>query len=92
MGPSANTSIEPEVTAMAFPTAVNDQITDAVTQAHNAGGDEALSVITDLVVNIAKGLDGAKQGEPTIDDLSDAFENAEVALHSIVAKLSTGRE
>ena len=77
---------------MAIPTAVNDQITDSVTQAHSAGGDEALTVIANLMVEIAKGLDGAKQGKPTIDDLSDAFENAEVALHSIVAKLSTGRE
>ncbi|MEW8064980.1 MAG: hypothetical protein AB2794_06575 [Candidatus Thiodiazotropha endolucinida] len=41
---------------------------------------------------IAKGLNGARQGETTIDDLSDAFDNAEAALHGIVAKLATGRE
>ncbi|MES9825354.1 MAG: hypothetical protein ABW127_13085 [Candidatus Thiodiazotropha endolucinida] len=77
---------------MSFPTAVNSQITDAVTQAHSAGGDEALSIIAELMEKIAKGLNGARHGETTIDDLSDAFENAEVALHGIVAKLATGRE
>lgn len=77
---------------MSLPTAVNSQIIDAVTQAHSAGGDEALSIIAELMEKIAKGLNGARQGETTIDDLSDAFENAEVALHGIVAKLATGRE
>jgi hypothetical protein len=77
---------------MALPTPVNDQITDSVTQVFTSGGDEAVNVIAELMVEIAKGLDGAKQGHATIDELSDAFENAEVALHSIVAKLATGRE
>ncbi|MES9925097.1 MAG: hypothetical protein ABW152_13450 [Candidatus Thiodiazotropha endolucinida] len=77
---------------MSFPTAVNNQITDAVTQAHSAGGDETLSIIAELMEKIAKSLNGARQGETTIDDISDAFENAEVALHGIVAKLATGRE
>ncbi|MCU7844458.1 MAG: hypothetical protein KZQ93_11530 [Candidatus Thiodiazotropha sp. (ex Monitilora ramsayi)] len=77
---------------MAYPTNVNSQITDAVTQAHVAGGDEALNVISDLVAEIVKGLDGAKQGQNTIEDISVAFENAEMALHAIVAKLASGRE
>ncbi|MGD8913492.1 MAG: hypothetical protein PVI97_15795 [Candidatus Thiodiazotropha sp.] len=72
--------------------AVNSQITDAITQAQNAGGDEALSILTKLMEEVASSLDRAKQGEATIDDLSDAFENAEVMLHGIVAKLATGRE
>ena len=74
---------------MSFPTAVNDQITDAVTQAYNAGGDEALSVIQDLMAEIAKGLEGARQGQTTIEDISVAFENAEMAFHGIVAGLAT---
>ena len=41
---------------------------------------------------IAQGLDGAKQGSATLEDLSDAFESAEVAMHGIVAKLATGRD
>ncbi len=76
---------------MAFPTAVNSQITDAITQAYTAGGDEALAIISDLVSEIAKGLDDAKRGEATLEDLSVAFENAEMALHGIVASLATGR-
>lgn len=77
---------------MAFPTAVNDQITDSVTQAFTTGGDDAINVIAELMAEIAKGLDNAKQGHATIDELSDAFENAEVAMHGIVAKLATGRD
>ncbi|MES9947100.1 MAG: hypothetical protein B6D77_05075 [gamma proteobacterium symbiont of Ctena orbiculata] len=77
---------------MAFPTAVNDQITDSVTQAFTTGGDDALNVIAELMAEIAKGLENAKQGYATIDELSDAFENAEVAMHGIVAKLATGRD
>jgi len=76
---------------MAFPTAVNSQITDAVTQAHTAGGDEALAIISDLVSEIAKGLDDAKRGHATLEDLSVAFENAEMALHGIVASLASGK-
>ena len=40
---------------MAFPTTVNDQITDSVTQAFTTGGDEALNVIVELMTEIAKG-------------------------------------
>jgi hypothetical protein len=76
---------------MAIPTPFDSQITDAIAQAYNAGGDEALSVITDLMKEVAKGMDGAKRGQTTIEDLSIAFENAEVALHEIVARLATGR-
>jgi hypothetical protein len=76
---------------MAIPTPFDSQITDAISQAYTAGGDEVLSVITDLMKEVAKGLDGAKQGQSTMEDLSVAFENAEVALHEIVARLATGR-
>ncbi|MET0071976.1 MAG: hypothetical protein ABW096_18195 [Candidatus Thiodiazotropha sp.] len=44
------------------------------------------------MTEIAKALNGARSGETTIDDLADAFENAEVALHVIIADLATGRE
>jgi hypothetical protein len=78
---------------MSSPTAAtNSQIIDAVTQAHSAGGDEALMIVADLMGEIAQSLHTARQGQPTIDELSDAFENAEVALHGIIAKLATGRE
>jgi hypothetical protein len=77
---------------MSIPTPLDSQITDAVSQAYTAGGDEALCVISDLMKEVAKGLDGAKQGQSTIEDISVAFENAEVAFHEIVARLATGRE
>lgn len=77
---------------MAFPTAVNDQITDSVTRAHTVGGDKALKVIAELIAGIAKGLEGAKQGNNTIEEVSIALEAAEMALHEIVASLATGRE
>lgn len=76
---------------MAIPTSVNDQITDAVTQANNAGGDEALLVISELMQGIAKGLDEATQGHNTMDALSVAIENAEIALHDIVARLANDK-
>ena len=76
---------------MALPTPVNGQITDAVTQAHTAGGDEALAVISDLLSEIAKGLKEAKQGHTTIEELSVAFENAEMAFHGIIARLATDK-
>jgi hypothetical protein len=77
---------------MSSPATSNNQIINAVTQAHRAGGDAALKIIADLIEEIAQSLDGAKQGQPTIDELSDAFENAEVALHGIIAKLAIGRD
>jgi hypothetical protein len=77
---------------MSSPAAYNNQIVDSVSMAHSAGGDEALTIIAELVGEIAKSLGGAKQGQTTIDELSDAFENAEVALHGIIAKLATGRD
>ncbi|MCU7853642.1 MAG: hypothetical protein KZQ80_15665 [Candidatus Thiodiazotropha sp. (ex Monitilora ramsayi)] len=77
---------------MAFPTSVNDQITDSVTQAHIAGGDEALTALSDLVAGIVKCLDGAKQGQNTMEEISVTLENAEVALHGIVAKLASDKE
>ncbi|MBT3046842.1 MAG: hypothetical protein AB2728_04325 [Candidatus Thiodiazotropha sp.] len=77
---------------MAFPTAINDQITDAVTQVYDSGGDDALTAVAGLITEIANALNGARSGETTIDDLADAFENAEVALHVIIADLATGRE
>lgn len=72
--------------------AVNSQITDALTRSHRAGGDEALIILTTLMDEVARSLERARQGETTIDDLSDAFENAEIAMHSIAARLTTGRE
>ncbi|MCU7796320.1 MAG: hypothetical protein KZQ73_10250 [Candidatus Thiodiazotropha sp. (ex Semelilucina semeliformis)] len=77
---------------MAFPTSINDQITDSVTQVHLAGGDEALTVMSDLVAGIVKCLDGAKQGQNTMEEISVTLENAEVALHGIVARLASGSE
>lgn len=77
---------------MAPPTSVNAQITDAVTQAHSVGGDEAVTIISDLLKRIAQGLDGAKQGSASLEELSDAFESAEVAMHDIVAKLAIGKD
>jgi hypothetical protein len=77
---------------MSSPADNNNQIIDSVTLAHSAGGDEALTIIAELMGEIAKSLDGAKQGQTTIDELSDAFENAEVTLHGIIAKLATGRD
>ena len=74
---------------MGFPTSVNSQITDAVTQAYSAGGDEALSVISALMSEIADSLGSAKQGETTMEQISVALENAEVSLHGIVARLAT---
>ena len=74
---------------MGFPTSVNSQITDAVTQAHSAGGDEALTVISALMSEIADSLGSAKQGETTMEQISVALENAEVSLHEIVARLAT---
>ena len=71
---------------------VNAQITDAVTQAHAVGGDDAVSIISDLLNGIAQGLDGAKRGSDSLEELSDAFQSAEAALHDIVAKLATGRD
>ncbi|MEJ2453677.1 MAG: hypothetical protein P8103_05915 [Candidatus Thiodiazotropha sp.] len=76
---------------MAFPTSVNNQITDAVTQAHSAGGEEALTIITELMTEIAKGLQGAKQGHTSIEEISVAFENAEMAFHDLVAKLASDK-
>jgi hypothetical protein len=72
---------------MALPTSVNNQITDAVTQAHSSGGEEAVTVISDLLQHIAQGLDSAKGGHASLEELSEAFENAEVALHAIAANL-----
>jgi hypothetical protein len=77
---------------MAFPTSVNNQITDAVTQAYSAGGDEALTVISELMTGIANGLHNAKQGSTTMEELSVTIENAEMALHDIVARLATSKE
>ena len=77
---------------MGFPTSVNSQITDAVTQAHMAGGDEVLSVISVLMSEIAESLDGAKQGEATMEKISVAFENAEGLLHEIVARLANANK
>jgi hypothetical protein len=77
---------------MSYPTAINSQITDAVTQAHKAGGDETLTILGKLMDEVANSLERASQGEATIGDLSDAFDNAEVAMHTIIAKLATGRE
>lgn len=76
---------------MAFPTSVNNQITDAVTQAHVTGGDEAVTVISGLIAEIGKSLERAKQGQNTMEEISVALENAEVALHEIVAKLAADR-
>jgi hypothetical protein len=80
-----------EVTGMAIPTTANNQIIDSLTQAYTAGGEETLSIVLDLVAEIAKGIDGAKQGQTSIEDLSVALENAEGALHEIVAKLAIGK-
>lgn len=77
---------------MSYPEATKSQIIDAISQAHTAGGDITLATIAELLGEIAISLEGAKQGQPTIDDLSDAFENAEVAFHGIIAKLATGRD
>jgi hypothetical protein len=77
---------------MAFPTSVNNQITDAVTQAYSVGGDEALTVISELMTGIANGLHNAKQGHTTMEELSVTIENAEMALHDIVARLATSKE
>ncbi|MES9992179.1 MAG: hypothetical protein ABW098_09510 [Candidatus Thiodiazotropha sp.] len=77
---------------MAFPTAIYDQITDAVTQVYNAGGDDALTTVSGLIAEIANALNGAELGETTIDDLADAFENAEVSLNVVIARLATGRD
>ena len=68
---------------------VNEQITDAVTQAHTAGGAEALNIIADLLNNIARGLGDAQQGTPSLEELSDALENAEAAFHTLAAKLAS---
>jgi ATP-dependent protease Clp ATPase subunit len=69
---------------------ITSKITDAVTLTHRTGGDEALTIIARLMDEVASSLDRAKQGETTIDDISDAFENAEIAMHSIAAKLTIG--
>ncbi|MEW8506039.1 MAG: hypothetical protein AB2598_05005 [Candidatus Thiodiazotropha sp.] len=76
---------------MAYPTAVDDRITDAVTQVYENGGNDALATVAGLIAEIANVLNGAKSGKTTIDELADAFENAEVALHGIVANIATGR-
>jgi hypothetical protein len=77
---------------MSIPTPLDSQITDAVSQAYSAGGNEALSAISNLIKEVANGLNGAKQGQSTIEDISIAFENAEVILHDIVARLASGRK
>jgi hypothetical protein len=77
---------------MSSPAAINSQITDAVIQAHRVAGDESLTILATLMDEIAKSLERASQGETTIDDLSDAFENAEVAMHTIIARLATGKK
>lgn len=71
---------------------VNEQITDAVTQAHSVGGAEALNAIAELLNNIARGLNDAQQGHTSLDELSDAFENAEAAFHTLAAKLASGNK
>ena len=71
---------------------VNEQITDAVTQAHTIGGAEALNAIADLLNNIARGLNDAQQGHTSLDELSDAFENAEAAFHALAAKLASSNK
>ena len=71
---------------------VNEQITDAVTQAHAVGGAEALNAIADLLNNIARGLDDAQQGAPSLEELSDAFQNAEAAFHALAAKLASDKK
>jgi hypothetical protein len=63
---------------MTFPDVINSKISDAITQAYTAGNTEALTIIAKLMAEIAQSLDAAKQGENSIEELSVAFEEAEM--------------
>ena len=71
---------------MALPNLLNDQINDAISQAHRAGGDEALAVIAELITHIAKGLQQDGGGTAALEAFSVAFETAEMAFHDIIAE------
>jgi len=78
---------------MAYPTAVNDQITDSVTQSHAAGGDDALNSISELLEAIAHSLNAVHSGTSSsqskfsiADNLSSAFAKAESDLLEILIK------
>lgn len=78
---------------MAYPTAVNGQITDSVTQAHAAGGDVALTTISELIEVIAHSLNavgGTSSSESKFgiaENLSSAFAKAESELLEILVKI-----
>ena len=66
---------------------VNDQITTSISAIQASGGDQAMAVASDLLTGIAQSLASAKQGNATMDELSTSIENAEAALHEIIAGL-----
>ncbi len=82
---------------MAYPTPVNGQITDLVTQVHKAGGDEALTAIAGLLQVVAhnltasKGAATADQAKPSpAEAVSSAMKEAEHQLHGILTRLAGG--
>lgn len=81
---------------MAYPTSVNGQITDFVTQAHTAGGDAALTSITALLETIAQSLNvaqaNASSSQPKsglAERLSTAFAKAESELQEVRSRLES---
>lgn len=82
---------------MAFPTSVNDQVTDLITLAHTVGGDAALASIVGLLEVIAHGLNESHRSkaasQPRTDIatiLSSAFRKAESELQAIRARIEAG--
>lgn len=79
---------------MAYPTVVNDQITDSVSQAHAAGGDVALNSISELIEVIAHSLNAVHSGTSSseskigiAENLLSAFAKAESELLEILVKI-----
>ena len=66
---------------------VENQISNAISEAGESGGEDALAVIAELLTGIAQSLSSAKDREAAIDYLSTSLENAEAALHGIIAGL-----
>lgn len=79
---------------MAYPTPVNGQITDAVTQAHANGGDAALATIVELLETIAQSLNAAQGSTSSshsksslAETLSLAFKKAEGELQEVLKRI-----
>lgn len=77
---------------MAFPTAVNDQITDAVTQANvKVLGDAPTQAMSSLYQATAQALANAAQNAVTQQQASDALREALTTRCAVALTSSPGR-